>query len=426
MVTNRRVAVIMLTVSALCFITGLFAGCSPGGAANSNTITLWTRDSDAVLVQPVVQAYNASHTTQVKVNIIPAAQFVTKFGTAVSAGDVADLVATDLVFSPYFASSYELMDITSFAHSLPFFHKLDQSHIRMATYQGKLYALPFSAEGSFLIYNKGLFRQAGLDPNKPPNNWAEIEADSKKITALGNGIHGYYFSGACPGCNVFTFLPLIWASGGQVLNADGTQATLESSPAVKAALKFYNRLWDEGQIDPGAKVDTGTNFLSTFTTGKVGMEGIGAFALATLKKQYPNISFGVAPLPGENGGSSSFAGGDNISIPVGSQHVQQAEGFIKWYLSSDTQVNVVAKNNSLPVRTDLISNKYSQQDPRYILVSMAEQRGQTPYSVRYNELFNDPSGPWLAMLGQAIFDGQVDQAVSSAQDLFTNILSSTS
>lgn len=426
MLTNRRVPAILLNLIALLSIVGLFSGC--GGttsSSNASSITLWTRDSDAALVQTIAKAYNSSHTTQIKPNIIPASQFVSKFGTAVASGDVPDLVATDLIFSPYFASTNELMDITSFAHSLPYFDKLDQSHVRLATYQGKVYGMPFTAEGSFLIYNKGLFHQAGLDPNKPPTTWAEIEADAKKITALGNGNHGYYFSGACPGCQVFTFTPYIWASGGQLLNADGTRALLTSYPQVKDSLEFYHRLWTEGVVDPGAKVDSGTSFATAFDTGKVGMQGTGAFALATLKQQYPNIQFGVTPLPGQNGGSSSFAGGDNISIPAGSQHASQAEDFIKWFLSDQAQVNVVAKDNGLPVRTDLISNKYSQQDPRYITVSRAEAKGQTPYSVHYNELFNDPSGPWLAMLEQAIFSGQMDQAINTAQQRFTQILSSS-
>ena len=428
MLVNRRASRMMLNLIALLSLVGLFAACGGSGgstsSSNASSITLWTRDSDAALVQTIAKAYNSSHTTQIKPNIIPAGQFVSKFGTAVASGDVPDLVATDLIFSPYFASTNELTDVTSFAHSLPYLDKLDQSHVRLATYQGKLYGLPFSAEGSFLVYNKGLFRQAGLDPNKPPTTWAEVEADAKKISALGNGIHGYYFSGACPGCMIFTFTPYIWASGGQIINADGTQATLASSPPVKAALQFYNRLWTEGVVDPGAKVDSGTSFFSNFETGKVGMQGTGAFALATLKQQYPKIDFGVALLPGQNGSSSSFAGGDNISIPAGSKHVSQAEDFIKWFLSDSTQVDVVAKDNGLPVRTDLISNKYSQQDPRYIAVSQAEAKGQTPYSVHYNELFNDPSGPWLAMLEQAIFSGQVDQAVSTAQQRFTQIMSS--
>src|SRR3989441_11780500 len=159
MLTSRRAPSIVLTFIALLSIAGLFAGCGSSGgttgSSNASSITLWTRDSDAALVQTIAKAYNSSHTTQIKPNIIPAGQFVSKFGTAVASGDVPDLVATDLIFSPYFASTNELTDVTSFAHSLPYFDKLDQSHVRLATYQGKLYGLPFSAEGSFLVYNKG-------------------------------------------------------------------------------------------------------------------------------------------------------------------------------------------------------------------------------------------------------------------------------
>jgi multiple sugar transport system substrate-binding protein len=425
MLLTRRAPSVALTFVILLSI--VLASCGGGGGSGSaNTITFWTRDSDAALVQPLVKDYNASHKTQVKLNIIPAAQFVNKFGTAVAGGEVPDLVATDLIYTPYFSASNELTDLTSFAHSLPYFDKLDRAHMRLATYQGKIYALPFTAEGSVLLYNKGLFRQAGLDPNKPPTTWAAIEADSKKITALGHGIHGFYFPGACAGCEAFTFLPLIWASGGDVLNANGTQATITSSPPVKAALEFFRRLWTAGQVDPGGRVDSGPSWFTDFTAGKDGMVGGGAFEIGTLKQQYPKIDFGVTPLPGENGGSSSFSGGDNIAIPRGSQHVAQAEDFIKWFLSTNTQVNEIAKNNGLSVRTDLISNKYSQQDPRYIVVAEAEANGRTPYSVHYNELFNDPNGPWLAMFQQAIFSGQVDQAMSSAQQRFTQILSSSS
>ena len=45
----------------------------------------------------------------------------------------------------------------------------------------------------------------------------------KKLTALGKGVKGFYFSGACGGCNIFTLTPYIWASGGDVLSVDGTK-----------------------------------------------------------------------------------------------------------------------------------------------------------------------------------------------------------
>jgi multiple sugar transport system substrate-binding protein len=108
-----------------------------------------------------------------------------------------------------------MTDLTDLAQGLLFFDQLSPSHVRLGTYNERIYALPFNAEGSVLVYNKDLFRQAGLDPEKPPTNWAEIAEYSKKIAALGNDTYGFYFSGACAGCNAFSVLPYIWASGGQ-------------------------------------------------------------------------------------------------------------------------------------------------------------------------------------------------------------------
>ena len=49
--------------------------------------------------------------------------------------------------------------------------------------------------------------------------------------------------------------------------------------------------------------------------------------------------------------------------------------------------------------------------------------GETPYSLVYNALFNDANGPWLKMLQTAIFDGEIDEAIATAQEEFTEIIS---
>jgi multiple sugar transport system substrate-binding protein len=141
----------------------------------------WVRASEASTSQPLVKAYNATHATQVSLNLIPDPQFATKFSTASAGGTVPDVAAIDLVAMPSFAAAGQMMDITTFAHTLPHFAQLSPSHVRLATYQGKLYGVPYDAESSILIYNKNLFRQAGLNPNRPPTTWGQIEADSKKI-----------------------------------------------------------------------------------------------------------------------------------------------------------------------------------------------------------------------------------------------------
>ena len=95
---------------------------------------------------------------------------------------------------------------------------------------------------------------------------------------------------------------------------------------------------------------------------------------------------------------------------------------MKWVLSNSVQIEQFAEGGQLPVRTDLTKNTYFDQEPRLVTLSTAMGLGRTPYSIHYNELFNDANGPWLTMLQSAIFDGNIDTAISTAQDSFTQIL----
>lgn len=384
-------------------------------------ITFWIRAADAGFVEPLVKTWNDKHANKVALTVIPSDDFVTKFGTAVAGGAAPDVVAIDLIFVPAFAQAGQLSDIGAEAKSLPFAKSLSPSHVRLAMHNGKQYAVPFSAESSFLLYNKALFKRAGLDPNKPPTTMAELESDAKKIAALGGGVKGFYFSGACGGCNIFTMTPYIWASGGDVFSADSKTEALDN-PALRNTLAMYRRMWKDGVMPGGVKTDNGSNFISPFFSGKIGMQGTGAFAIGLLKKEHPEIDFGVTPLPGEKGGSASFAGGDSIAIPVGSKHKKEAWEFITWCLSEEVQVEQFAKNGSIPVRGDLADNAYSKLDSRFAMASAAMQSGRTPYSVHFNQLINDPNGPWLAMIQEAVFGRGVDVAIKEGQAKFRQIL----
>lgn len=396
---------------------------TPLAAQDAVTLTMWSRDSNQDFLRELVDMWNTSHTNQIELTVIPAADFVTRVGVASAGGEAPDLLPIDLIYVPAFAKAGNLTEIGSFIDSLSYADQLSPSHIHLGEYDGGRYAVPFAAEGSVLLYNKGLFEKAGLDPEKPPTTWDEIYQDAKAITALGDGTYGYYFAGACAGCNAFTYLPLIWASGGDVLSDDGLTATVDS-PEVRAALEFYKKMWDEGMIPPSAQADTGTDFLNAFLTGTIGMAGSGAFSIATLKNDHPEIDFGLTFLPGQEGGKSSFAGGDSIAITSSSTHAAEAFEFIQWVLSDEIQLQMFAARGQLPLRADLIDNEYSRQDPRLITNAEAMNLGKTPYSFVYNQLFNDANGPWLAMIQTAIFQGDVDGAVTTAQQAFSDILAS--
>lgn len=389
-----------------------------GGPAPTGTLTFWSRDSDSFLTQ-VVAAYNASQ-SNIKVNLtlVPQANFVQKLGTAVANKSGPDIVATDLVFAPYFASVGAFKDITDFYNTLPYKSQFDPAHVNQATYNGKIYALPVTAEASVLYYNKTLFAKAHIAG--PPKTYADVVADAKAITALGAGTKGYYFSGACAGCNIFTFAPYIWGSGGDVLDGKGNPTL--NTPQVAAALKMYHDMWAEGDIPASAKTDDGSFFSAPFAKGNVGMVTSGAFFTATLKAAKPAVDFGVAPIPGETSGSSSFAGGDEVAIGSATKNVAAAQAFMTW-ITSEGQKIIAAKGYAVPIRSDIAASDYVTLDPDHNTLLAAQlQTGKTPYSLVENALFNDGSGPWIQMIQKAVFGGDIAGAQATAQKAAESIV----
>lgn len=410
---RRTKSSITLSVIAAAALT--VTGCSGGGgsaAEGGGEVTLWVRDYQEAVMQPLADAFNKTHDTQVKVTLVPAGQFVQKLGTAAAGNNAPDIASIDLVFTPYFASVGALADITDKVDSLDYKDDLSPAHVAQGQYEGKTYSVPFTGDVSVLFYNKTLFAEAGLDPESPPKTHQEIADAAAKISALGNGKYGYVFSGACGGCNIFSLTPLIWASGGNVLNEDGTEALLDS-PEVTDALTLYRDMWENGDMPKLVQTDNGPNAGPAFQEGKIGMRGDGTFFLSTLAEE-GKVDFGVTPLPGKDGGSASFAGGDNLSITSGAKNPEGAWEFLEWATGEEAQTQL-ADASVLPTRMDLLDEIYIPKDPRYQVFADALDKGFVPYSVVENELFNDTNGIWATLIAESVFGGDVEAAQKKAQ-----------
>jgi sn-glycerol 3-phosphate transport system substrate-binding protein len=59
------------------------------------------------------------------------------------------------------------------------------------TKDGKLYSMPYNSSTPIFYYNKDAFKKAGLDPEKPPRTWPDVEAYAKKIIAAGGAKCGF-------------------------------------------------------------------------------------------------------------------------------------------------------------------------------------------------------------------------------------------
>ena len=386
------------------------------GTAFAETLSMFARASSSNAAQHMIDLWNASHDDKIELTTIPDNQMVTKLATSVRAGDVPDLISFDLIFMPDFMRAGFLTDLTATLSADPNQEKVAKAFRDLASYDGKLYGTGFTPDVSILLYNKGLFKQAGLDPESPPKTIGQLQEYATAIKEKVPGAYGYYFSGSCGGCNIFTQAPMMWGSGATVLPASGDGPAMDG-PGVKEVLTMLKDMWEAGVIPESAEADTGANFQATFETGTIGMQGSGGFAIAALKANHPEIDFGIAALPGINEGqASSFVGGDVIAIPTGSKHADLATQFIQWQLTDEAQLEGLAKNLILPSRSDLADNKYFQEEQRYITTAQAVGIGQTPYAFHFNDMVNADQSPWLTMIQTAVFDGDVDGAIAGARE----------
>jgi multiple sugar transport system substrate-binding protein len=384
---------------------------------SSEHLTLWMRDNGATVATRVIDRWNETHPTDpITLTSIPHEHMMQTFASALAAGEVPDLLSLDLILTPDFMKAGYLKDITDPMAGNPHIGKVVRAHIDLATYERRLYGVPFTPDDSVLLYNKALFRKAGLDAEKPPTTSGEMVSAARRIRALGPDYYGMYFSGSCPGCNIFTIAPQMWAARGTVVLPAGCDAEPLHGESIKQVLQDYRTMWKEGLIPESAMADPGDHTTAVFMSGKIGMQAGANYAVSLLKERAPNLDFGVAFLPGPHRGDvSSFAGGDVLTIPAAAKHAAKALEVLSWVMTDEPQLEVYAKTGNLPSRTDLTKNKFFAADPRLTKTAEALAIAQTPWTFHFNDMSNASSSPWIQLVGTAIFEGDIDGAIAKAK-----------
>jgi multiple sugar transport system substrate-binding protein len=367
------------------------------GVDDGASLTLWTRAPLEKQAKLLVEAYNASHKNQVKLTVVPNDDYVAKVGAAAGASGLPDLFAADIVYVPNWVKSGLFKDITSNINALPFKDTINKGHLSAGTLDGKEYVLPFVLDLSMLFWNKALFKEAGLDPEKAPATLADFAAAAKAIQGLHKpGVYGTATGLNCGGCLVFTWFPSIWASGSDVMSPDGTSSMLGSDTASKV-FSTWQDLWKSGAVLPSSKDESGPTWTAGFTQGKVGL----MFYPATLLSSTP-FDAGVAGIPGVTGGASTFNGGDGIGISKDSKKEAQAWNFLNWMMSEKAQVDVLAKDNDVVSRSDLANNQYAAKDPRLVTINQVAGQGKTPVALNFQQAFNAVNSPWVVLVRNAV------------------------
>ena len=389
--------------------TATAEGIPAKGTDDGTEITLWTRSPLERQAKNVVEAYNKSHKNQVKLEIIPNDDMEGKVGGASQTDSLPDILAGDVVRIPYWASEGIFTDITKQIDGLDNKADLQQGHIEAGTVDGAEYTLPFITDVSVMVWNKNLYKEAGLDPEQGPKSIDQFVEQAKKVAALNkDGVAGSYLAGQSCGALVFDLFPSVWADGESVMNKDGSEATLDND-SMKGVLDAYKELANTTNgLGAGSKEETGATWTAPFANGKIGVmpyPNTSTTALFDAEKD-GGFEVGVAPIPGtKEGKTSTFLGGDAMGISKDSKHVAQAWNFLYWLMQSDAQKEVFADQGDTASNIQTLKTAYKDADPRIQTINsvIIDGNGQTPKSPAFNEAFNAAGSPWQLLVQNAVW-----------------------
>lgn len=209
--------------------------------------------------------------------------------------DVYDLMEQDVIvpFSDVATTAEEKAWLDSFYPAL----------MANGTIDGKVWGVPFQRSTIVLYYNKDAFKEVGLDPNKPPQNWAEMTEAAKKLTK--DGRWGVMVPST--GYPYWMFQAFAIQNGIELMSADGTK-TFFDSPAAIEALQYWRDLGAKHKVMPEGAVEWGT-LRQAFVQGQTAMMWHTTGNLTAVKKE-AKFDFGVAMLPASKRLGSPTGGGN--------------------------------------------------------------------------------------------------------------------
>ena len=200
------------------------------------------------------------------------------------------------------------------------------------TFEDTQWGVPIAFSTKALYWNKGLFKEAGLDPETPPKTWAE-EIEFAKVIKEKTGKAGYGLSAKTMDNTMHQFLHWVYTNNGQVIDAEGN-ITLDS-PQVLAALQAYK------DITPysveGATAYEQNEMRAIFLDGSIGMIQAAVGAAYLLKDT--DIEWGVADLPlgPDAKGPGTLLITDSLAVFKGSGVEEKAIEFAKYVTSPEVQ-----------------------------------------------------------------------------------------
>jgi sn-glycerol 3-phosphate transport system substrate-binding protein len=195
----------------------------------------------------------------------------------------------------------------------------------------RVYGVPFQNSTPLLYYNADQFREAGLDPDRPPQSWDDLVAAAKKLTRREGdrvtrwGIlmpSNYDYGG-------WILSALTMSNGGRYFNEEYGGEIYYDTPTTLGALTFWSDLVHKHKVHAAGE-QKAPAISTAFLSGQVSMMLLSTGSLTHVRTN-AKFPYKVAFVP-KNVRHAVPIGGASLVQPRGLDEAKRAAGWtlIKW------------------------------------------------------------------------------------------------
>jgi len=311
--------------------------------------------------QSIVEAFEAAH-PNIKINltILPESAYDDRMTTTIGAGDGAPDVAL------FWNANWwpQALDLTSYLEADPDLSAddyLENFWKNWAAWEGKAIGLPLGVGANFVMYNKTVFDEAGVDyptADWTPDEYIEIAAavaNPDQKSWGGDRPRGPFRA--------------IWNNMGAFPYSDDS-TTVDGYLNSPESVAAYTWLWD--LVDSGATpTPADIEILGTEGTGPIDLFLAGRLGMATLNQAHmlvavdEGVEFGIVPEP-HIPGNERFVNAWSLTASVwgGTEHPDEAYEFLSFFAGHEGQRILMQEGNLFPSIPSVL-DEYENADQDY-------------------------------------------------------------
>jgi multiple sugar transport system substrate-binding protein len=295
-----------------------------------------------------------------------------------------DVLMLDVIWVPEFARAGWLLDLTPFlppGELAPHF----PASVEAATYNGRIWALPWIMNVGLLYYRADLLAKYGL---RPPQTYDELLEQVREIRTGERDarVHGFLWQGKQYEGLVVNVLEGLWANGTDLLDQGGT--VFPHPGRAEEVLAFLRALIERGASPPWMSAADEELTRRAFGDGRAIFLRNWPYALDLFEAPDSPVrgKVGVAPLPRHARGTTGVGatGGAHLGVYRGTRHPEAALALARFLAGEDAQKKMAAGVALNPTRTALYHDPelvrgHPNLPAVYRLAVGARPRPVTPY-----------------------------------------------